>query len=218
MSKLENDLQKHLVFLIERYPVLKSTERDIADAYIIMEECYKNSGKLLIAGNGGSAADAEHIVGELMKAFKKPRKLEKAMQEKLKSISSEYGMVLAENLQGALPAIALDGHSALTTAYMNDCEPLLCFAQQVNGYGNEKDVFLGISTSGNSKNILYAAVTAKAKGLKVIGLTGQRDSKLSEIADVCIKVPETETYMIQELHLPVYHCLCLMLEENNFRE
>ena len=124
--------------------------------------------------------------------------------------------MLADNLQGALPAIALDGHPALTTAYMNDCEPLLCFAQQVNGYGREEDVLLGISTSGDSKNVLYAAVAAKAEGMKVIGLTGARDSRLSELADVCIKVPQTETYMIQELHLPVYHCLCLMLEERFF--
>lgn len=124
--------------------------------------------------------------------------------------------LLAENLQGALPAIALDGHPALSTAYMNDCEPLLCFAQQVNGYGKEGDVFLGISTSGNSKNILYAATTAHAKGMKVIGLTGAKNSKLEQMSDVCIKVPQTETYMIQELHLPVYHCLCLMLEDEFF--
>lgn len=125
-------------------------------------------------------------------------------------------MTLAENLQGALPAIALNGHPALSTAYQNDCKPLLCFAQQVNGYGNAGDVLFGISTSGNSKNVLYAAVTAKAKGMKVIGLTGQKESKLSGIADVCIMVPETETYMVQELHLQVYHALCLMLENMFF--
>ena len=119
-------------------------------------------------------------------------------------------------MQGALPAIALDGHPALSTAYQNDCEPLLCFAQQISGYGNAGDVFLGISTSGNSKNVLYAAVTAKAKGMKVIGLTGKSESKLSDMADVCIRVPETETYMVQELHLPVYHALCLMIEEEKF--
>lgn len=119
-------------------------------------------------------------------------------------------------MQGAIPAIALDGHMALTTAYMNDCEPLLCFAQQVNGYGKENDVFLGISTSGNSKNIIYAATVAKAKKIKVLGLTGARNNKLSEISDVCIKAPQTETYMIQELHLPIYHCLCLMLEDKFF--
>ncbi len=207
-----------LDLLIERYPKLSVCKDDIAAAYELMKSCYNNNGKLLVAGNGGSAADAEHIVGELMKGFKKPRKLSKEYADKLISVNSELGKVLADNLQGALPAIALDGHPGLTTAYMNDCEPLLCFAQQVNGYGNAGDVFLGISTSGNSKNVLYAAVAAKAKGMKVIGLTGQKDSKLSAIADVCIKVPETETYMIQELHLPVYHCLCLMLEEKFFEE
>lgn len=215
MGKLEN-LQKNIDLLIERYPVLKSVEQDITEAYIIMEECYINGGKLLVAGNGGSAADAEHMVGELMKGFKLPRKLDSEMQNDLINQDKELGQVLAKNLQGTLPAIALDGHPALTTAYMNDCEPLLCFAQQVNGYGNKEDVFVSISTSGNSKNILYAAVTAKAKGMKVIGLTGEKESKLSEIADVCIRVPQTETYMVQELHLPVYHCLCLMLEERFF--
>lgn len=216
MGKLKKDLQKHIDLLTERYPALKSTEQDITEAYIIMEECYKNGGKLLVAGNGGSAADAEHMVGEIMKGFKLPRKLDSEMQNNLINKDKELGQVLAENLQGALPAIALDGHPALTTAYMNDCEPLLCFAQQVNGYGNEGDVFVGISTSGNSKNILYAAVTAKAKGMKVVGMTGEKESKLSNIADVCIRVPQTETYMVQELHLPVYHCLCLMLEDRFF--
>lgn len=175
-----------------------------------------HEGKLLVAGNGGSAADAEHIVGELMKGFVNPRKLETDYSDALITVNKELGRVLSENLQGALPAIALDGHLALTTAYMNDCEPLLCFAQQVNGFGRKSDVFLGISTSGNSKNILYAATVAKAKGMKVIGLTGEKDSKLSEMSDVCIQVPETETYKIQELHLPVYHCLCLMLEDKFF--
>ena len=208
----------HVDLLIERYPVLESCKDDILNAYYLLEESYSNRNKLLVAGNGGSAADSEHIVGELMKSFKLPRKLDKEFKSKLIQEDEELGLALSENLQGALPAIALDGHSALSTAYMNDCEPLLCFAQQVNGFGNEGDVFLGISTSGNSKNILYAAVTAHAKGMKVIGLTGQKESKLSEIADVCIKVPETETYMIQELHLPVYHCLCLMLEESFFEK
>ena len=199
--------------LIVRYPELSSCREEIWKAYKILENCFSNGGKLLVAGNGGSAADSEHIVGELMKGFKSPRVLNKEYQEKLKNIDPDLGKVLAENLQGALPSIALDGHSALSTAYMNDCEPLLCFAQQVNGYGNQNDVFLGISTSGNSKNIIYAAITAKAKGMKVIGLTGKKESKLSEIADVCIQVPENETYKVQELHLPIYHCLCLMLEK-----
>ena len=216
MRELENRLMKHINLLVERYPSLESAKDDIIAAYLIMEECYENGGKLLVAGNGGSAADAEHIVVELMKGFKMPRKPETTFAEKLVAENQELGSVLAENLQEALPAIALDGHPALSTAYMNDCEPLLCFAQQVNGYGKAGDVFLGISTSGNSKNVLFAATTAHAKGLKVIGLTGAKDSKLKDMSDVCIKVPQTETYMIQELHLPIYHCLCLMLEDKFF--
>ena len=209
-------MNKQVEILIERYPALKVCAEDIRTAFEFMKSSYEAGGKLLIAGNGGSAADSEHIVGELMKGFKRERKLSSAQQENLKSVNEELGSYLAENLQSALPAIALDGHPALTTAYMNDCEPLLCFAQQVNGYGKKEDVFLGISTSGNSKNILYAATVAKAKGMKVIGLTGQKDSKLKDLADVTIQVPQTETYMIQELHLPVYHCLCLMLEDYFF--
>ena len=211
MRELDNRLMRHIDLLAERYPSLESTRNDIVAAYLLLEESYKNGGKLLVAGNGGSAADAEHIVGELMKGFKLPRKPEADFEE-----NQELGSVLAENLQGALPAIALDGHPALSTAYMNDCEPLLCFAQQVNGYGKSGDVFLGISTSGNSKNVLFAATTAHAKGMKVIGLTGAKDSKLKDMSDVCIKAPQTETYMIQELHLPIYHCLCLMLEDKFF--
>jgi D-sedoheptulose 7-phosphate isomerase len=216
MRELDNRLMRHIDLLVERYPSLESAKNDIVTAYLLLEESYKNGGKLLVAGNGGSAADAEHIVGELMKGFKLPRKPEADFAEKLVEENQELGSVLAENLQGALPAIALDGHPALSTAYMNDCEPLLCFAQQVNGYGKSGDVFLGISTSGNSKNVLYAATTAHAKGMKVIGLTGAKDSKLKDMSDVCIKAPQTETYMIQELHLPIYHCLCLMLENRFF--
>lgn len=215
---MKTEIYKHIEVLVNRYPVLNSVKDEIVEAYFLLVESYKNEGKLLIAGNGGSAADAEHIVGELMKGFKLPRKLNENFTDKLISENEELGTVLAEILQGALPAIALDGHPALSTAYMNDCEPLLCFAQQVNGYGKAGDVFLGISTSGNSKNILYAATTAHAKGMKVIGLTGAKDSKLTQMSDVCIKVPQTETYMIQELHLPVYHCLCLMLEDEFFGE
>ena len=216
MKILETRLYQYIDLLILRYPQLIVAKDCIVEAYQILEESYTNDGKLLVAGNGGSAADAEHIVGELMKGFVNPRKLEAEYSDALITVNKELGRVLSENLQGALPAIALDGHLALTTAYLNDCEPLLCFAQQVNGYGRKSDVFLGISTSGNSRNILYAATVAKAKWMKVIGLTGEKDSKLSEISDTCIQVPETETYKIQELHLPVYHCLCLMLEDTFF--
>lgn len=215
---MQGTTKKQLEILMNRYPELRSIKNEIIEAYRLLKTCYENDGKLLIAGNGGSAADAEHMVGELMKGFKLSRKPSADFAKRLINANKELGAVLAENLQGALPAIALDGHPALSTAYMNDCEPLLCFAQQVNGYGKENDVFIGISTSGNSKNILYAATTAHAKGMKVIGLTGAKQNKLEQISDICIKVPQTETYMIQELHLPVYHCLCLMLENEFFEE
>lgn len=218
MENLKNRLVEHINLLIERYPILASTKEDIIKAYLLLEECYEHGGKVLIAGNGGSAADAEHIVGELMKGFKKTRKPRRDFAEKLIETDLRLGTVLAEKLQGSLPAIALDGHLALSTAYMNDCEPLLSFAQQVNGYGTTGDVFWGISTSGNSRNILYAATTARAKGLKVLGLTGEKESQLQYMSDVCIKAPNMETYMIQELHLPIYHCLCLMLEDRFFSE
>ena len=206
----------HVDSLVERYPQLEACREDIVNAYDLLEEAYAAGRKLLVAGNGGSASDSEHIVGELMKEFKLKRKIYSAQADRLRRIDEEMGKVLAENLQGSLPAISLVGEPSLTTAFMNDAIPVLVFAQQVNGLGRAGDVFLGISTSGNSQNVLYAAVAAKSKGLKVIGLTGGREIKLMGYADVCIRVPETETYKIQELHLPVYHCLCLMLEERFF--
>lgn len=209
-------MEEQLNLLIERYPKLEVCKEDIRRAYKLLETAYQSGRKLLVCGNGGSASDSEHIVGELMKEFKVKRKVYSDQAAALKAIDPELGQVLADNLQGALPAICLTGHSSLTTAFMNDANADLVFAQQVNGYGKVGDVFLGISTSGNSKNVLYAAVNAKAKGLKVIGLTGAKENKLMKYADVCIRVPETETYKIQELHLPVYHCLCLMLEEKFF--
>lgn len=211
-------MEEQLQLLLERYPVLEVCMEDIRKAYQLLESAFKNGNKLLVCGNGGSASDSEHIVGELMKEFKLKRKVYGNHAATLKKIDPELGQVLADNLQGALPAISLTAHSSLQTAFMNDVVPELVFAQQVNGYGNVGDVFLGISTSGNSKNVLYAAVNAKAKGLKVIGLTGGKENKLMKYSDVCIRVPETETYKIQELHLPVYHCLCLMLEEKFFGE
>ena len=211
-------MEEQLNLLIERYPKLAVCKEDIKNAYKLLEAAYGNGRKLLVCGNGGSASDSEHIVGELMKEFKLKRKVYSDQAAALEAIDPELGQVLADNLQGALPAICLTGHSSLTTAFMNDANADLVFAQQVNGYGKPGDVFLGISTSGNSKNVLYAAVNAKAKGLKVIGLTGAKESKLMKYADVCIRVPETETYKIQEYHLPVYHCLCLMLEEKFFGE
>lgn len=205
----------HLDSLIKRYPQLKNSEAEIINSFEILKNCYKNKGKMLIAGNGGSASDALHIVGELMKGFTLKRNLDKKLCNTLEKFSSnaEYYKF---NLQMPLPAIALVNEISLMTAYGNDVAPDLIFAQQVLGYGKEGDVFLGISTSGNSKNVIYAAEIAKALKMRVIGLTGENGGILSTIADICIKVPESKTYRIQELHLPVYHALCLELEKYFF--
>ena len=207
---------KHIDTLLTRYPQLSPCKGDIVAAYEIMEEAYLHDHKLLIAGNGGSAADSEHIAGELMKRFKTPRPVPQSFAEKLVSIDPERGENLAKNLERGLMAIPLVANEALTTAYINDVDGLGVFAQQLYGFGRPGDVFLGISTSGNSKNVMSATVVARALGIKVIGLTGAKGGELAQVADVAIKVPETETYMIQELHLPVYHCLCLMLEDRFF--
>lgn len=216
MKTLEARLEKHIDLLIERYPILAECRQSLIDAYLIMEEAYEGDHKLLIAGNGGSAADSEHIAGELMKRFKTPRPVTPEMAEKLKSIDPVRGADLAKNLERGLMAIPLVAHEALSTAYINDVDGLGVFAQQLFGFGRPGDVFLGISTSGNSKNVMSATVVARALGIKVIGLTGKQGGELASVADVAVKVPETETYMIQELHLPVYHCWCLMLEDKFF--
>lgn len=215
---MDKRLQHHIDLLIERYPVLKECEESIVKAYDVLEECFASGNKLLIAGNGGSNADAEHIVGELMKSFKLPRNCPSEFASKLKSVDPQRGEELAKKIQGGLPAIALGGHQSLNTAFVNDVSNggLFVFAQQVYGYGKEGDVFLGISTSGNSKNIMNAAVVAKAIGMKVIALTGNSGGELSNVSDLVIKAPSCDTYMIQELHLPIYHCLCLILEDNFF--
>ena len=216
MNRLSENVQKHLELFCERYPTLVPIKEDILNTYTILEECYKNGGKLLIAGNGGSAADAEHIVGELMKKFKISRPVPETLAEKLEIIDPVIGKQLANDLEQGLMAIPLVAHEALTTAYLNDVGSLSVYAQQLYGYGRPGDVFLGISTSGNSQNILYATVLAKAIGMKTIGLTGRAGGNMYKLADITIRVPADETYMIQELHLPVYHCLCLMLEEYFF--
>jgi len=206
----------YLQQLTERYPKLESVRNDIKAAFDILVESYAKGGKLLIAGNGGSASDAEHIVGELMKSFIKKRTLPDSFVTGIEQIDSEIAQYLVPRLQPGLPAIALSGHASLNTACINDIDGNITFAQQVYGYGKEGDVFLGISTSGNSKNVLYAAAVARVKKIKIIGLTGSGGGKLKSLTDVCICVPETETYKIQELHLPVYHTLCMMLEEHFF--
>ena len=213
---IEERVEKHLDELVNRYPQLETCKEDIKKAYLILEECYKNDKKLLIAGNGGSAADAEHMAGELMKRFRIYRPVHDSLAKELIKIDAERGKNLAKNLEQSLMAIPLVAHEALTTAYINDVDGLGVFAQQLYGFGRNGDVFLGISTSGNSKNVMSATVVARAVGIKIIGLTGKDGGELAEVSDVAIKVPETETYMIQELHLPIYHCLCLMLEDYFF--
>ncbi len=198
----------HLTHLIERYPALAQMRGAIEQAYRILEECYENGSKLLVCGNGGSAADSDHIVGELMKGFYKQRMLPEEERKRF----GEQG----EKLQGALPAIALTQHGALSTAFLNDVDPAMVFAQQVYGYGQGGDVFLGLSTSGNSANVVLAAKVAAAKGMKVITMTGRNGGKLKELSDVCMIVPAQVTADIQEYHLPVYHTLCAMLEEHFF--
>lgn len=216
MIMLEEKLQKHIDLLMKRYPVLETCKEEIIGGYELMETCYKNGGKLLIAGNGGSAADSEHIAGELMKRFKTPRPIPEDLKKKLIEVDSIRGENLSKNLERPLMAIPLVAHEALTTAYINDVDGLGVFAQQLYGFGREGDVFLGITTSGNSQNVMSATVVARALGIKVLGLTGENGGELSQVANVCVKVPETETYMVQELHLPVYHCWCLMLEDKFF--
>lgn len=213
---LSSELDEFLDDLIKRYPELNTCVDDIVNAYLLLEKSYLAHNKLLVAGNGGSAADAEHIVGELMKSFKLPRELSSNDKSRLISVDTMHGKILSQKLQRCLPAISLAGHPALSTAYANDCDASLGFAQQIYGFGVNGDVFLAISTSGNSQNIIYAAICARAKGMSVIGLTGRTGGALSHFADICIKVPSTETYKIQEYHLPIYHCLCLMLEKRFF--
>ncbi len=207
----------YIAQLIERYPVLASVENEIRTAYQVLERAYTNHKKLLVGGNGGSCADAEHIVGELMKGFVKKREIPKTMQERLLGLDQELGKQLANGLQSSLRAIAITGHAGLSTAFANDVDPEMTYAQQVNGYGDEGDVLLVISTSGNSKNLIYAALTARAKDMPVVLLSGKDGGKLRAIADVSIVVPNQKTYQIQELHLPIYHALCLQLEDKFFK-
>lgn len=204
--------------LLQRYPELAVCREDIEKAADCLIRSYEQGGKLLIAGNGGSCADAEHIVGELMKGFVKKRPLKETQKAEMRRRCPALPEELIDRLQGGLPAIALSGAPALTTAFCNDVDPHLTFAQQVMGYAKPGDVFLGISTSGNAQNVAAAAMVAKGLGLTVLGLTGRDGGRLKELADVAVVVPYSETYQIQERHLPVYHALCLMVEAHFFDE
>lgn len=204
-----------LTQLIERYPCLTDIKDEIAAAYGLLITCFEAGHRVYLCGNGGSAADSEHMAGELLKCFKIPRPMPDDFKAKL-SAYGEDGEMLANNLEGGLPVVSLTGHVAFSTAFQNDNTPALVFAQQVNAYGQEGDVLVAFSTSGNSKNCIYAAICAKARGMKVITLTGGTGGKLAPMSDVAVIVPAKETYQVQELHLPVYHCLCAMLEEQVF--
>lgn len=204
--------------LTVRYPALKGCKADLLHAIELLINCYKNGGKILVCGNGGSAADAQHIVGELMKGFVLPRTLSSEKQTAIQSAFPESSQYLIDNLQETLPAISLLGETALTSAYSNDKAPDLVFAQQVLGHGNAGDVLLAISTSGTSRNVVYACEIAKIQNMKIIGLAGASGGKMKELCDVTICVPSDITYQIQEYHLPIYHAICLALEEEFYRE
>ena len=194
--------------LFERYPALQICEKDIDDALKLLIDTYKNDGKVLVCGNGGSAADSEHIVGELMKGFMLKREVDDGrIPENMRC-----------NLQGALPAISLVSQSGVLSAFINDVEPEMMYAQLVYGYGKEGDLLICLSTSGNSKNCVNAAEVAKSIGVKVLSLTGEKESRLSQLSDCTVKVPDTETFKVQEYHLPVYHFLCSMTEKYFFKK
>lgn len=202
----------HLDLLIQRYPQLSETRESILKAYITLRDCYESGNKLLVAGNGGSSADSDHIVGELMKGFYLKRPLHKDVYSKLEKAFGEYAPGAVDLLQGALPAISLSSHTALMTAFMNDVDPQLVMAQQVIGYAKPGDALLALSTSGNARNVNIAARTAAALGMHVIGLTGESGGSLKDSCETCIRVPGKMPAEVQELHLPVYHTLCAMLE------
>ena len=198
------------------YPELADCEKDIQNAILLLSQCFKTGGKLLVCGNGGSAADSEHIVGELMKGYMSKRPLTETIRQKFLTANDQVGLFLADHLQGALPAISLVSQSSLISAFANDVSADLVFAQQVYGYGRPGDVLLGISTSGNAKNVNYALQTARANGMKTIGLGGPDGGKMKDYSDVIIRVPGESTPAIQERHLPVYHTICAVLEQEFF--
>lgn len=212
---MKQTTKKILVELMEKYPSLQTCTEDIEKAFLLLKCCFEKDGRVFACGNGGSSSDSEHIVGELLKSFKKRRPMDKTVYENLQEFG-EDGAYLCEKLEGALPAYSLNSQTGIMTAFANDKAWDATFAQQLYGLGRKGDCLLTLSTSGNSKNCVYAALVGKAKGLSSIALTGAGGGKLKAVADCTIAVPETETYKVQELHLPVYHCLCAMLEEEFF--
>ena len=215
-EKVNMRLEDIVQNLIQRYPPLKTCKESVRNAGEVLVECYQNEGKLLVCGNGGSASDSDHIVGELMKSFSKKRPVTAEFEKNLLESSGERGAILASKLERGLAAISLNAHGGLISAISNDIGGDFIFAQQVLGYGRKNDVLLAISTSGNSVNVLDACITAKALGIKVIGLLGESGGKIKSLCDVAICVPATSTAAIQEYHLPIYHALCIMVEETFF--
>ncbi len=204
--------------LIERYPQLEPLKANIIAAIDAVIDCYKNGGKVMICGNGGSASDSSHIVGELMKGFVKKRPIIGVERAEMKASSPDITDEFLNNLQGSLPAINFTENSAILSAFANDVDPDMVYAQLALGYTKPHDVLIGITTSGNSKNVINACLVAKAKGAFILGLTGRNGGKLKSVSDVAIVVPETETFKIQELHLPIYHCICAAVEEAFYTE
>jgi len=204
----------HLSVLFERYAALSALRKPLYAACDLLEACFRAGGKLLLCGNGGSACDCEHIAGELMKSFVLLRRLDAADAEALVACGDDG--TLGDGLQNGLPCLVLNGLPGLSSAFANDADPALTFAQQAWVYARPGDVLLGITTSGNSRNVVLAAQAAKARGAKIIGLTGAKLGRLAPLCDVLLNVPDTETYRVQELHLPVYHAICLELEERFF--
>lgn len=201
--------------LFERYPSLSGIKENVLKAFEAIKLTYEQGGSLYCAGNGGSSSDCEHIVGELLKSFKKRRAVDEKTANNLSSYG-EDGEYILSKLEGSLPATSLISQTGILTAFANDKSWDTAIAQQLYGLGKQGDCMVVLSTSGNSKNCVYAVLVAKAKGIKTIAFTGVAGGKLKDICDVAICVPEMETYKVQELHLPVYHCLCAMLEEEFF--
>ena len=210
-------MNEYLELLIQRYPTLTACREDIRAACEALIACYEAGGKLLLCGNGGSCADSDHIAGELLKGFLKKRPLSVEEREAMREKCPEIDEAMLTQLQKGLPAIPLTNMAALFTAFCNDVDPELVYAQQVLALGKPGDILIGISTSGNAKNVATAARLAKATGLTVIALTGGTGGTLKTLSDIAIVVPATETYQVQELHLPTYHCLCATVEEHFFK-
>ncbi|MDR0743584.1 MAG: SIS domain-containing protein [Tannerella sp.] len=215
---MKNVVLNELKILLANYPELSVCEEEILASFELMNDCYLHGGLIMTCGNGGSAADAGHIVGELMKGFKLKRRLTDEQREKIKKTFPVNGDYLADNLQQAIPALSLSDQAPITSAFINDIAADMVFAQQVFGYGKKGDVLIGLSTSGNSKNVVNACRIAGTCGVKTIGMTGEAGGEMYDICNVTIRVPATATYRVQEYHLPVYHTLCAMIEAAFFSD